>query len=268
MMAKSKIRMTKGFTLIELLVVISIIALLLSIILPSLRRAKESGKRAVCLNNVRSLSIAYVLYTDDNQGKLPTCAGYKAWCNVVEDPYANKPSEAPEILQIESLRNGLLYPYVNTIEIYRCPIAKKEEFRTYSLSSAMNFPVGSGVPVEWGEIISKITQVKNPSSRMLFLDDYLDDWNASWFVPATADFWWNTTPIRHGSGGNVFSFVDCHSEYKRWEDDRTIKLAELCFKEGTPDAFGKHGNAQGEQADNEDLIWAAKAQWGGIKLRQ
>jgi prepilin-type N-terminal cleavage/methylation domain-containing protein len=48
-----------GFTLIELLVVIAIIALLLAVILPSLRLAKEAGKRIVCLNNLKQLSLGW-----------------------------------------------------------------------------------------------------------------------------------------------------------------------------------------------------------------
>ncbi len=99
---------------------------------------------------------------------------------------------------------------------------------------------------------------------MLFLDDYVNDWNASWLVPATAQYWWNSTPIRHGSGGNVFSFVDGHSEFHDWKDQRTIDLAELCYAARSPEAKGRPGNAPGEQADNEDLIWAARAQWGTI----
>ena len=54
----------KAFTLIELLVVISIIALLLSILMPSLSRVKEAGKRTVCLNNVKSLALGIIMYTD------------------------------------------------------------------------------------------------------------------------------------------------------------------------------------------------------------
>ena len=56
----------KGFTLIELLVVIAIIALLLAILMPSLKKAKELGQRVVCLNSVRQLTLAWRMYANDN----------------------------------------------------------------------------------------------------------------------------------------------------------------------------------------------------------
>ena len=55
----NKSRKNKAFTLIELLVVISIIALLLAILMPSLQKAKEAGMRAVCLSNLHQLAIAW-----------------------------------------------------------------------------------------------------------------------------------------------------------------------------------------------------------------
>jgi len=60
----------KGFTLIELLVVIAVIALLIAILIPVLNLAREQAQRAVCLSNLRQLTLAWVLYADDHDGKL------------------------------------------------------------------------------------------------------------------------------------------------------------------------------------------------------
>jgi len=60
----------KAFTLIELLVVIAIIAILMAILMPALNRVKEQGKRAVCLSNLKQLTLTWIMYADENDDKL------------------------------------------------------------------------------------------------------------------------------------------------------------------------------------------------------
>jgi prepilin-type N-terminal cleavage/methylation domain-containing protein/prepilin-type processing-associated H-X9-DG protein len=67
-------RKAAGFTLVELLVVIGVIALLISILLPALNRAREAGKRVKCMSNIRQVGMAFLQYTMDNGGRFPTAA--------------------------------------------------------------------------------------------------------------------------------------------------------------------------------------------------
>jgi prepilin-type N-terminal cleavage/methylation domain-containing protein/prepilin-type processing-associated H-X9-DG protein len=98
------VRQKKAFTLIELLVVISIIALLLSILMPGLQKAKESAKGIVCRSNLKQWGVCYYLYSQDYNGKLPEF-----------DPATYR------ITYVESLR-----PYYGDINKMRtCPTAAK-----------------------------------------------------------------------------------------------------------------------------------------------
>src|SRR5258706_14172046 len=80
--------MEKAFTLIELLVVIAIIAILAAMLLPVLARAKESGRRIACLNNLVQLSLASKMYVDDNQGAYPPRSQSGSWPDRFYDNYA------------------------------------------------------------------------------------------------------------------------------------------------------------------------------------
>jgi prepilin-type N-terminal cleavage/methylation domain-containing protein/prepilin-type processing-associated H-X9-DG protein len=93
-----------AFTLIELLVVIAIIAILAGMLLPSLARAKEAGKRINCVSNLRQLGMAMIIYADENNGHYPRRAGAginARWPSALRDGYRNLkvllcPSDPPD----------------------------------------------------------------------------------------------------------------------------------------------------------------------------
>jgi prepilin-type N-terminal cleavage/methylation domain-containing protein len=85
-----------AFTLLELLVVITIIAILTSMLLPTLGRAKETARRINCINNMHQLSLSAMYYNEDNEERFPPRSGRERWPN-------------------------LLLPYYSTTNVLRCP---------------------------------------------------------------------------------------------------------------------------------------------------
>ena len=109
----------RGFTLIELLVVISIIALLISILLPVLTSARAAGRRSVCLSNIRQVGLMHFLYADDYDGRLQTPESYAELGSSAAPTqwYLTRPpavtNAATASFAGPTYRNGLrpLYPY-------------------------------------------------------------------------------------------------------------------------------------------------------------
>ena len=89
--------------------------------------------------------------------------------------------------------------------------------RTYSTVHAMNgSTLGPGA-----KVYRKLSVIPRASERMVFLDDYVQDWDACWAVTYNLPRWWNPVPMRH-SEGTTLAFVDGHSEWWAWYDERTI----------------------------------------------
>jgi prepilin-type N-terminal cleavage/methylation domain-containing protein/prepilin-type processing-associated H-X9-DG protein len=254
----------KGFTLIELLVVIAIIAVLMAILMPSLNRAREQGKRSTCLSNLKQLTLAWIMYADENNDNLINgdTGEYSIHQNetpwVLADWRSNMTDEAKK----DAILNGALWPYVKNMSLYKCPTvgkivrssAHENIFRTYSVSDSMNC---KDWPSMGAEMIKKRMNIPNPAYRIVFLDDggTITSALGGWTVYVKEERWWDPPPVRHGDG-STFSFADGHSEYKKWNDPRTIEFG----KRVPPTAFSEN------QPGNEDIQWAAVAMWGKAAL--
>jgi len=261
----------KGFTLIELLVVIAIIAVLMAILMPALNRAKEQGKRATCLNNLKQLTLAWIVYADDNDDKLVNgdTGEYTGIYNNQSLPFNRSHwKEEPWVLRDwesgasvddkkRAILNGALYPYSKTLKLYRCPTVRIQEgiMRTYSCVDSMNC-------IYWDSMgavmLKKRHEIPNAAYRYVFLDDggaglaHMGGWT----VYVQEERWWDPPPIRHGDGTN-FSYADGSSGYVKWKDPRTIEFGKLL----PPRAFSE------VQAGNEDIRAAAIGMWGSAAKR-
>jgi prepilin-type N-terminal cleavage/methylation domain-containing protein len=116
-----------GFTLIELLVVIAVIAVLVAILLPSLKRAREYARRAACLGNLRQIQTAWLAYADDHDGFIVNGRPYAAgppdergtpW--LADYPtYLLPPKTAAQAMTL--MGSGALATYAGDVRVYLCP---------------------------------------------------------------------------------------------------------------------------------------------------
>ena len=174
----------KAFTLVELLVVISIIALLLSILLPSLRRAREQAKMSLCMNNARQLNMGLNLYTQDNGNLLPHYHGAN-----INDPSTRWMRVAAEYIALDmEKREGVIF----------CPSSPyytdKDDARFGNYGCNNQF---INTPTDYYRMPNphfNIIRIPRPSERIMILDsggyvsgeDYIRSPHGGfWYVPGT-----------------------------------------------------------------------------------
>jgi prepilin-type N-terminal cleavage/methylation domain-containing protein/prepilin-type processing-associated H-X9-DG protein len=249
-------RRRKAFTLIELLVVIAIIAILLAVLMPALNRVREQGRRAVCLNYLKTLTLGWSMYADENDEKIvngeaywsPSAApaapvptsgpheGEKYWVgNDCASGYAQG-EQRPIETQKEAIRVGALYPYCKAEKVYRCPTGVRGEMRTYSTGYGMNGcfdATGTFVGNRGVRVGKTVLMIKNrseiidpaPAFRLVFLDEGQISPD-SYAIHYTTPSWWDPPFVRHGDGTNV-SLADGHSEYLKYRGVETIRAGKM-----------------------------------------
>ncbi len=247
----------RGFTLIELLVVIAIIALLMAVLLPALNRAREQGKRAVCLNHIKQLQAAWYMYCDENSEKIPAGDVWYSWTfpgtpgsengpqvswhewphplhsgpptiatNYTPGTAAPWDSASPPIVKKEhwehAIWEGPLFKYINSYDIYQCPVGDKGQYITYAMSHSMKTWPGSAGPGSIALTITLRSQIKRTAERFVFLDAgfakrgaFFLNYDGGGAAPPSS--FGDHAPVRHGHG-TTFSFADGHASYHKWRD--------------------------------------------------
>ena len=229
-------RKARGFTLVELLVVIGIIALLIAMLMPALQRARDQANRTTCMSNIRQLTVAYLQYATEHKfrimssntrGSVTPPDGYADW--VWGDTYGNTE---------KSIEEGLLYPYLKSAKVYKCPGDTGFHVWTYSISNFLYGEDGGGSLL----VVKSLNQVKHSAETFVFTEenDYRADATGynrnSFMVLPIPSLTWIDFPANFHKGCTV-SFVDGHAIYFPFSDPRTalIKAPNTTMSAPAPD---------------------------------
>ena len=227
----------RGFTLIELLTVIATIAILAALLLPILSKAKMKAQRTTCLSNLRQLSVAWVLYADDNHGSL------------VESYPVNNPevwvqgdmTKAKEAGNADLVRAGKLFQYNASVALYHCPAdpgvtidnQMVPTVRSYSMNCFMGArdPSLGPIPSTAGNFIpfyAKDSDIPRPDQLWVLIEEDERSINDGFFVTDPTGQIWMDFPAMAEHRHNfsyVLDFADGHSSVWRYSDPSTFKVS-------------------------------------------
>jgi len=269
----------RGFTLIELLVVIAIIAVLMAILIPALKRAKEQGSRGVCISNLKQLTLAWILYCDDNDERIVNGAAWGSngagtagwnglpsyhanelpWIGCAWDSGYGSGAQLPDDTQRRAIRAGAFWvgSYVREEKIYRCPTGFRGEMVTYAAMDGVNGLKRNGTD-KLGIFLTKRNQLKSaPAERMVFIDEGLVTPD-SYATHYDTEGWWDDPRVRHGDGNN-FSFVDGHVDYHKWKGLSTIKIGKEHER-----SHDSNNTPPTDDEGKKDLHYVQKGCWGSL----
>ncbi len=263
-------RIHRAFTLIELLVVISVIAVLMAILMPSLQLARRMAMGSYCMANARSIAYAWFFYQSDNDGRICS-ANPGADLGWVRNPETATGTVlgSREIVEDEDefrgIEKGKLFPFIKDVKVFHCPADKRisvlgtNVFRTYSLPGCL-FSQTDRSHQYYRKQIIKFDQIRRPSAKYMLVEEAdMREYNSGpWsfgsrelgFVP---EKWWDPLAVFHGQSGTL-GFCDGHAEVHMWRDKFTKERMDKIIREGTTN----YGTADPPAGQTTDLEYMAR----------